>query len=248
MEEAVISAQDLTRVPGSARTGPGLAGVSLEVQRGEFVAVMGPSLGKSTFMNLIGCLDRPTSGAYRLNGTEIGQLSPDFLADFRNRSWASSSRASTCCPGWTPWATSCCRCSTLAPRPGPGGSGRWRRWRSSGWPIEPAAGQWLSGGQQRVAIARALVNGPSVILADEPAGNLDSRTSVEIMAILQRLNQRGATILPVTHERDIAAFCGGRCSSATDGCSTTSGWSSRNRPRPSWPACRPLRPEQEVAA
>jgi len=182
----------------------------LEVRQGEFVAVMGPSgSGKSTFMNLIGCLDRPNSGDYLLDGISVRQMNPDQLAAVRNRkigfvfqSFNLLSRASALSNVMLPLVYSGIPAKerrVLARRALEAvGLGN----RLGHRPVEMSGGQ-----QQRVAIARALVNRPAILLADEPTGNLDSRTSVEIMAILQELNTHGLTIVLVTHESDIAAYC-----------------------------------------
>jgi putative ABC transport system ATP-binding protein len=186
-----------------------LRGISLDIYPGEFVAIMGPSgSGKSTFMNLLGCLDRPTSGAYWLMGTSVGNMTPDQLADVRNL------KIGFVFQGFNLLSRSSALENTLMPMLYAGKSKEEQRRRARRvLQLVGLAGRanhkpsQLSGGQQqRVAIARALVNSPALLLADEPTGNLDSRTSVEIMAILQALNDYGLTIILVTHEQDIAAF------------------------------------------
>src|SRR4030081_333246 len=187
-----------------------LRAVTLEVQPGEFVAVMGPSgSGKSTFMNVLGCLDRPTSGSNSLDGVEVTQLSPTALADLRGKKLGFIFQGFNLLPKMDALE------NVMLPMAYAGVPTSIRRHRaevalqavSLGGRIHHRPNEMSGGQQQRVAIARALVNAPSLILADEPTGNLDSRTSVEIMAILQRLNQAGATIVLVTHESDIAAYC-----------------------------------------
>jgi putative ABC transport system ATP-binding protein len=189
---------------------PALRGVSLEIARGEFVAVMGPSgSGKSTMMNIIGCLDRPTKGQYFLEGIDVSKVDKAGLADIRNKRVGFVFQSFNLVP----------RTSSLENvelplvYAGVGTADRLRRARQTLAEVgladrERSMPNQLSGGQQqRVALARALVNNPSILLADEPTGALDTRTSVEVMEIFQRLNrERNLTILVVTHEPDIAQY------------------------------------------
>ena len=187
-----------------------LRGVSLEINRGELVAIMGPSgSGKSTMMNIIGCLDRPTKGQYFLEGVDVSTVDKAGLADIRNKSVGFVFQSFNLVP----------RTSALENvelplvYAGVGSSERVRRARAALAEVglsdrEKNMPNQLSGGQQqRVALARALVNNPSLILADEPTGALDTRTSVEVMEIFQRLNsERRLTVVVVTHEPDIAQY------------------------------------------
>ena len=187
-------------------------GVSLTVMPGEFVAVMGASgSGKSTLMNLIGCLDRPTAGRYLLDGEEVGALSKSELSRVRNQ------RLGFVFQGFNLLSrTSALENVELPLLYSPRGHGRRELRRRSLAALaqvgladraEHHPSQLSGGQQQRVAIARALVNEPALLLADEPTGNLDTRTSLEIMGIFQELNRKGMTILMVTHEPDIAQYC-----------------------------------------
>jgi putative ABC transport system ATP-binding protein len=187
-------------------------GVSLEIQRGEFVALMGPSgSGKSTLMNILGCLDRPTRGSFRLDGVDAANLDRDERATLRNeklgfvfQGFNLLSRTSALENVELPmlYAGKKFSARTMRDRAMRALERVGLAQRFDHWPSQLSGGQ-----QQRVAIARALVNEPSVLLADEPTGNLDSRTSVEIMGLFQELNEAGITVIMVTHELDIAQYC-----------------------------------------
>jgi len=207
----VIATKDLVKIYQAGEIEvPALAGINLDVHESEFVSIMGASgSGKSTFLNIIGCLDLPTSGEYQLDGVQINDLDKNELAAIRNRKLGfvfqgfnllsrTSALENVELPLLYNREDKTINVKKMAQealeRVGLGD-------RIHHYPNQLSGGQ-----QQRVAIARALVNRPAIILADEPTGNLDSRTSVEILATFQELNEQGITILIVTHEHDIAAF------------------------------------------
>ncbi|HLZ34536.1 MAG TPA: ABC transporter ATP-binding protein [Nitrospira sp.] len=186
-----------------------LRGLSLTIDQGEFVAIMGSSgSGKSTLMNILGCLDKPTKGRYQLNGVEVGNLRPDELADIRNRQIGFVFQSFNLIPRTSALENAQLplfyrglslkeqRAKAAAALQRVGLSGREHH-----FPTQLSGGQ-----QQRVAIARALVTSPSLLLADEPTGNLDTQSSREIMSILEGLNREGITVILVTHETDVAAY------------------------------------------
>jgi putative ABC transport system ATP-binding protein len=206
----LIRTRDLVK---AYRMGPdevrALDGVSVDIERGEFVAVMGPSgSGKSTFMNLIGCLDRPTSGEYRLDGRQVAELSGDELAATRNR------QIGFVFQHFNLLARTPAVENVELPLVYAGKEKKERRDQALAMlgrvgladRAHHQPGQLSGGQQQRVAIARALVTEPLLILADEPTGALDTRTSLEIMALFQELNAQGMTLVLVTHEADIAKY------------------------------------------
>ena len=207
---ALIETRDLwkTYTMGSEEI-HALQGVSMEIERGEYVAIMGPSgSGKSTFMNLVGCLDTPSKGSYLLNGHEVRTMDDDELARIRNEEIGFVFQTFNLLPRATALH------NVELPLVYAGVSGSARRDRALealdrvelGDRVTHQPNQ-LSGGQrQRVAVARALVNNPSILLADEPTGNLDSKTGLEIMALFERLHGTGNTIVLITHEPDVAKY------------------------------------------
>lgn len=210
MNDHLIEIKSMTKVYGMDEAAvSALAGVDVEVARGEFVAIMGPSgSGKSTLMNILGCLDRPTAGTYILDGRNVSQMSKDELADIRNEKLGFIFQSFNLLPRLSALSNvmlpllynddeiSDEEAETIAITS--------LESVGLGSRLHHRPNQLSGGQQQRVAIARALVNKPPLILADEPTGNLDSKSSVEIMDILHSLHKNGATIVMVTHEPDIA--------------------------------------------
>jgi putative ABC transport system ATP-binding protein len=210
LSDALVDIRDLVRV---YRVGEvevrALDGVSLAVRRGEFVAIMGPSgSGKSTLMNVLGCLDRPTSGTYFLDGIDVARMNADQRAEVRNAKIGFVFQSFNLLPRTS--ALENVELPLLYGQVPLGGRERLERARASLRQVGLAERahhhpSQLSGGQQqRVAIARALITDPAVLLADEPTGNLDSKTSEEVLATFRGLNEQGKTILLITHEPDVA--------------------------------------------
>ncbi len=215
MESILIETKEMTKVYGESDAAIyALAGIDLQVRNGEFVAIMGHSgSGKSTLLNILGCLDRPTSGTYELEDQDVSQLNKNQLAEIRNlklgfifQSFNLLPRLSALGNVMLPMfydptediSASVARSRAIASLESVG----------LGFRLDHYPNQLSGGQQQRVAIARALVNNPPLILADEPTGNLDSKTGAEIMEILDQLHKNGSTIVMVTHEPDIAQHAG----------------------------------------
>ena len=211
-KKAVITLEGITKTYVNGKlTVPVLHGIDLSIYEGEFTSIMGPSgSGKSTFMNILGCLDRPTSGFYRLDGEEVAHLGDDELAYVRNKRIGFVFQSFNLLPKLTALD------NVALPMVYAGVSKAERTARASQLLTELGLGTRLdhmpaelSGGQrQRVAIARALANDPAIIMADEPTGNLDSKASLDVMHIFTELYQEGRTIILVTHEPDIAEYAG----------------------------------------
>lgn len=210
MQEAVISLKDIKKSYFLGKQElPVLKDIDLIIRRNEYVALMGPSgSGKSTLMNIIGCLDTPTSGQYILNGKDVSRMEDDELADVRNTEIGFVFQQFNLLPRLTAW-------ENVALPLIYAGAGKAEREQRAKAMLERVGladrahhkPNELSGGQsQRVAIARALINNPSLLLADEPTGNLDTKTSVEIMELFTSIHQQGNTVMLVTHEEDIANF------------------------------------------
>ena len=210
---AIVQLTDIHKIYSSGEVPVhALRGVSLTIQKGEFVAIMGASgSGKSTMMNLLGCLDRPSKGSYLLDGTDVSQLDRNALADIRNQKLGFVFQGFNLLSRTT--ALENVELPMLYGRRHLSARDMRDRAMKSlelvglGQRADHFPSQLSGGQQQRVAIARALINDPQVLLADEPTGNLDSKTSVEIMGVFQKLNEQGITILMVTHELDIAHYC-----------------------------------------
>ena len=224
MSGPIIEARELTKTYAMEHAPiHALRGVSVEIARGEFVTVVGPSgSGKSTFMHILGCLDRPTSGTYRLDGRDVSRLSDDELSGIRNRQigfvfQGFNLLARTSALENVELPLLYAQRDRIAPAERRARALRALNAVGLGDRADHHPNQLSGGQQQRVAIARALLNEPSILLADEPTGNLDSRTSIEIMAIFQRLNaDRGITIVLITHEPQVAEY-GSRIIRFSDG-------------------------------
>lgn len=210
MNQAVIDIQGITKTYVNGKLSvPVLHGIDLQVNKGEFVSIMGPSgSGKSTFMNILGCLDRPTTGSYRLNGDEVATLSDDELAFVRNKQIGFVFQSFNLLTKLTALE------NVALPMIYAGMDKKSRNERAAALLSSVGLGDRmdhlpseLSGGQrQRVAIARALANNPAIIMADEPTGNLDSKSTIDVMNIFRGLYDEGRTIILVTHEPDIATY------------------------------------------
>ena len=210
MNQTVIDIQGITKTYVNGKLSvPVLHGIDLVVNKGEFVSIMGPSgSGKSTFMNILGCLDRPTTGSYRLNGDEVATLSDDELAYVRNKQIGFVFQSFNLLTKLTALE------NVALPMIYAGVNKKLRIERATQLLQSVGLGERmdhlpseLSGGQrQRVAIARALANNPAIIMADEPTGNLDSKSTIDVMNIFRGLHDEGRTILLVTHEPDIATY------------------------------------------
>ena len=210
MNQAVIDIQGITKTYVNGKLSvPVLHGIDLQVNKGEFVSIMGPSgSGKSTFMNILGCLDRPTTGSYRLNGDEVATLSDDELAFVRNKQIGFVFQSFNLLTKLTALE------NVALPMIYAGMDKKSRNERAAELLSSVGLGERmdhlpseLSGGQrQRVAIARALANNPAIIMADEPTGNLDSKSTIDVMNIFRGLYDEGRTIILVTHEPEIATY------------------------------------------
>lgn len=210
MNQAVIDIQGITKTYVNGKLSvPVLHGIDLQVNKGEFVSIMGPSgSGKSTFMNILGCLDRPTTGSYRLNGNEVATLSDDELAFVRNKQIGFVFQSFNLLTKLTALE------NVALPMIYAGMDKKSRNERAAALLSSVGLGDRmdhlpseLSGGQrQRVAIARALANNPAIIMADEPTGNLDSKSTIDVMNIFRGLYDEGRTIILVTHEPEIATY------------------------------------------
>ena len=210
MNQTVIDIQGITKTYVNGKLSvPVLHGIDLQVNKGEFVSIMGPSgSGKSTFMNILGCLDRPTTGSYRLNGDEVATLSDDELAFVRNKQIGFVFQSFNLLTKLTAVE------NVALPMIYAGMDKKTRNERAAALLASVGLGDRmdhlpseLSGGQrQRVAIARALANNPAIIMADEPTGNLDSKSTIDVMTIFRGLYDEGRTIILVTHEPEIATY------------------------------------------